>query len=59
MLVYSRILRGRLNYLRTMNQEQALAILKSGKSVFLTGSAGAGKTYVLIKYIEYLKERNI
>ena len=59
MLVYSRILRGSLNYLRTMNQEQALAILKSGKSVFLTGSAGAGKTYVLNKYIEYLKERNI
>jgi len=42
-----------------MNQEQALAILKSGKNVFLTGSAGAGKTYVLNKYIEYLKDRKI
>lgn len=42
-----------------MTQDQALAILKSGKNVFLTGSAGAGKTYVLNKYIKYLKERNI
>ena len=42
-----------------MKQEQALGILKSGKNVFLTGSAGAGKTYVLNQYIEYLKERNI
>lgn len=38
-----------------MFQDKALAILKSGKNVFLTGSAGAGKTYVLNKYIEYLK----
>ena len=42
-----------------MNQEQALAILKSGDNVFLTGSAGTGKTYVLNKYIQYLKERKI
>ncbi len=42
-----------------MNQEQAIAILKSGDNVFLTGSAGTGKTYVLNKYIEYLKARKI
>ncbi len=42
-----------------MNQATALAILKSGNNVFLTGSAGAGKTYVLNQYIQYLKERKI
>ncbi len=42
-----------------MNQDTALAILKSGQNVFLTGSAGAGKTYVLNQYITYLQERNV
>lgn len=42
-----------------MNQEQALAVLKSGANVFLTGSAGTGKTYVLNKYIQYLKARKV
>ena len=42
-----------------MKQEQALAVLKSGRNVFLTGSAGAGKTYVLNQYIHYLKERKV
>lgn len=42
-----------------MTQEQTLAILKSGKNVFLTGSAGTGKTYVLNQYIQYLKERKV
>ncbi len=42
-----------------MKQSKALAILKSGKNVFLTGSAGAGKTFILNKYIAYLKERNV
>lgn len=42
-----------------MLQDKALAILKSGKNVFLTGSAGTGKTYVLNQYIEYLKERKV
>lgn len=42
-----------------MNQEKALSILKSGSNVFLTGSAGAGKTYVLNQYIKYLKARKI
>jgi ATP-dependent exoDNAse (exonuclease V) alpha subunit len=38
-----------------MEQAKALAILKSGKNVFLTGSAGAGKTYVLNQYITHLR----
>lgn len=42
-----------------MLQEKALAILKSGKNVFLTGSAGTGKTFVLNEYIAYLKERKV
>ena len=42
-----------------MNQEQALRVLKSGSNVFLTGSAGTGKTYVLNQYIQYLKARKI
>ncbi|BDS12161.1 AAA family ATPase [Aureispira anguillae] len=42
-----------------MKQSTALHLLKSGKNVFLTGSAGAGKTYVLNQYIQYLKERRV
>ena len=42
-----------------MNQALALKVLKSGENVFLTGSAGAGKTYVLNQYIDYLKARKI
>lgn len=37
-----------------MTQEHALAILQSGKSVFLTGPAGSGKTYLLQKFISHL-----
>jgi len=42
-----------------VQQDKALALLKSGKNVFLTGSAGTGKTYVLNQYIAYLKERKV
>ncbi len=42
-----------------MTQEVALSILKSGANVFLTGSAGTGKTYVLNQYIQYLKDRKV
>ncbi|NQY66714.1 MAG: AAA family ATPase [Flavobacteriales bacterium] len=42
-----------------MKQSQALDILKTGENVFLTGSAGAGKTHVLNQYIQYLKERKV
>ena len=42
-----------------MKQETALDILKSGQNVFLTGSAGTGKTYLLNQYIKYLNNRKI
>jgi len=42
-----------------MKQVTALTLMKSGKNVFLTGSAGAGKTYVINQYIQYLRERNV
>jgi len=42
-----------------MKQGVALGIMESGKNVFLTGQAGSGKTYVLNKYIDYLRAREI
>lgn len=42
-----------------MKQETALAILKAGRNVYLTGAAGSGKTHVLNEYIRYLKERSV
>lgn len=42
-----------------MNQETALSILKTGQNVYLTGSAGTGKTYLLNQYIEYLRVREV
>jgi ATP-dependent exoDNAse (exonuclease V) alpha subunit len=42
-----------------MTQKQALSILKLGYTTFLTGAAGAGKSYVLREYISYLKHHGI
>ena len=42
-----------------MTQEEALAILKNGNNVYLTGAAGSGKTYLLNKYIHYLKAKGV
>ncbi len=42
-----------------MTQQQALKILKSGTNVFLTGSAGTGKTFLLNQFISYLKKSKI
>ena len=42
-----------------MTQDKAIAFLKSGKNVFLTGSAGTGKTYVLNQFIQHLKDAKI
>lgn len=41
-----------------MTQGEALDILKLGYNVYLTGPAGSGKTFLLDKYIEYLKQNN-
>ncbi len=37
-----------------MTQAQALAIMQTGVNVYLTGSAGAGKTHTLREYIKWL-----
>lgn len=42
-----------------MTQREALDILKTGKSAFVTGAAGSGKTHLLREYISYLKQKNI
>lgn len=42
-----------------MRQEEALTLLKMGKNIFLTGEAGSGKTFLLNKYINYLKDNNV
>ncbi len=42
-----------------MKQDEAFNLLKMGKNIFLTGAAGSGKTYLLNKYINYLKENNV
>jgi len=40
-------------------QTTALNILKTGNNVFITGSAGTGKTYLLHQFIFYLKARKV
>lgn len=42
-----------------MKQSTALDILKTGRNVFLTGSAGAGKTYTINQYLRYLRARDV
>ncbi len=42
-----------------MTQDEALDLLKLGQNVYLTGPAGSGKTYLLNKYIDYLKKNKI
>lgn len=42
-----------------MKQIDAFNLLKMGHNIFLTGAAGAGKTYLLNQYITYLKENNV
>ncbi len=42
-----------------MTQATALSILKLGHTTFLTGAAGAGKSYALREYISYLKKHGI
>jgi ATP-dependent exoDNAse (exonuclease V) alpha subunit len=42
-----------------MTQSTALQILKLGHTCFLTGAAGAGKSYALREYISYLKKHGV
>jgi len=42
-----------------MTQDEALQILKSGASVFLTGEPGSGKSYVAARYVSHLRRENI
>ena len=42
-----------------MTQAKALAIMKTGVNIYLTGSAGSGKTHTLNQYINYLKDHGI
>jgi len=42
-----------------MNQSQALDILMCGYSIYLTGPAGSGKTFLLNKYIKYLRKHKV
>ena len=38
-----------------MTQDEAFEILKMGHNDYLTGSAGSGKTYLLNKYVNFLR----
>ena len=40
-------------------QQTALKIVKTGQNVFLTGSAGTGKTHILNEFVLYLKSRKV
>jgi hypothetical protein len=42
----------------TPEQEAAIELVRSGRSIFLTGSAGTGKSYVLRHVIAELKKRH-
>jgi ATP-dependent DNA helicase PIF1 len=42
-----------------MRQNEAFDLMKMGKNIFLTGAPGSGKTFLLNKYINYLKENNV
>ena len=42
-----------------MTQEQAFRIMRTGVNIFLTGSAGSGKTFLLNRYIKYCRSKNI
>ncbi|MCE9585376.1 AAA family ATPase [Candidatus Nomurabacteria bacterium] len=42
-----------------MTQEQALNILKTGANVFLTGEPGAGKSYTINSFVNYLRNNGV
>lgn len=42
-----------------MTQNETLDILKTGRNVFLTGEPGAGKSYTVERFTDWLEERGI
>lgn len=42
-----------------MTQDEAFEILKTGRNVFVTGPAGSGKTYLVNRFIKYLRDNDI
>lgn len=42
-----------------MTQDEALALLKTGAPVFLTGQPGSGKTHTVNRYLQWLKQQRI
>ncbi|MEX2525105.1 MAG: helix-turn-helix domain-containing protein [Gammaproteobacteria bacterium] len=42
-----------------MTQDEALDLLKLGENIFLTGAAGAGKSWLLNHYIAYLHSHDV
>src|SRR5512136_2589537 len=42
-----------------MTQDEALALLKAGTSIFLTGPPGSGKTHTVNRYIDHLRRRGL
>lgn len=42
-----------------MTQDEAIAILKTGANVFLTGEPGSGKTHTVNCYVSYLRDQDV
>ena len=42
-----------------MTQDEALALVKTGASIFLTGQPGSGKTHTVHRYIDALKRNGV
>ncbi len=42
-----------------MTQDEALALLKTGASIFLTGQPGSGKTHTVNRYLQWLRQQRI
>ena len=42
-----------------MTQDEALALLKTGASIFLTGQPGSGKTHTVNRYLRDLAQAGV
>jgi ATP-dependent DNA helicase PIF1 len=43
----------------SMTQDEALALLKTGASIFLTGQPGSGKTHTVNRHLQWLKRQGL